>query len=101
MKFTLSWLKDHLETNASVETIADTLTRIGLEVENIEDKAEALAAFTIAEAQGADEAFVTSASAFLMPVVEIDGAVLGDGSPGPVALRLREIYIEESRKTAI
>ncbi|MGR3344033.1 MAG: D-amino-acid transaminase [Paracoccaceae bacterium] len=58
-------------------------------------------AFTIVEAQGADEAFITSASAFLMPVVEIDGAVLGDGSPGPVALRLREIYIEESRKTAI
>jgi len=58
-------------------------------------------AFTIAEAQGADEAFVTSASAFLMPVVEIDGAVLGDGKPGPVATRLREIYIEESRKTAI
>lgn len=58
-------------------------------------------AFTIAEAQGADEAFVTSASAFLMPVVEIDGAVLGDGKPGPVATRLREIYIEESRKRAI
>jgi D-alanine transaminase len=58
-------------------------------------------AFTIAEAQGADEAFVTSASAFLMPVVEIDGAVLGDGKPGRVAVRLREIYIEESLKTAI
>ena len=58
-------------------------------------------AFSIAEAQKADEAFVTSASAFLMPVVEIDGAVLGDGTPGRVALRLREIYIDESRKTAI
>lgn len=58
-------------------------------------------AFTIAEAQAADEAFVTSASAFVMPVVEIDGVVLGAGAPGPVARRLREIYIEESRKTAI
>lgn len=57
--------------------------------------------FTIAEAQDADEAFSTSASAFLMPVVEIDGAKLGDGTPGPVARRLREIYIEESRKAAI
>jgi len=57
--------------------------------------------FSIAEAQGADEAFVTSASAFLMPVVEIDGVKLGDGTPGKVARRLREIYIEESRKTAI
>lgn len=57
--------------------------------------------FTIEEAKGADEAFVTSASAFVMPVVEIDGAVLGSGKPGPVATRLREIYLEESRKAAI
>ena len=58
-------------------------------------------AFTVAEAQAADEAFITSASAFVMPVVEIDGVDLGDGKPGPVARRLREIYLEESRKTAI
>ncbi len=57
--------------------------------------------FTVEEAQGADEAFVTSASAFVMPVVGIDGAVLGDGTPGPVAQRLREIYLEESRKAAV
>lgn len=56
--------------------------------------------FTIEEAQQADEAFITSASAFVMPVVEIDGKALGDGTPGPVAQRLREIYIEESRNTA-
>ena len=48
MKFTLSWLKDHLDTEASVETIVDTLTRIGLEVEGIENPAEKLAPFTIA-----------------------------------------------------
>lgn len=58
-------------------------------------------AFTVAEAQAADEAFVTSASAFVMPVVEIDGARLGDGTPGPVARRLREIYLDESRKSAV
>ena len=58
-------------------------------------------AFTIEEAQGADEAFITSASTFVMPVVEIDGAALGDGTPGPVAARLREIYLDESRKAAI
>ncbi|MBZ0124348.1 MAG: D-amino-acid transaminase [Roseovarius sp.] len=57
--------------------------------------------FTIAEAQAADEAFVTSASTFVMPVVEIDGARLGDGTPGRVARRLREIYVDESRKAAI
>lgn len=58
-------------------------------------------AFTIEEAQNADEAFITSASAFVMPVVEIDGVSLGNGTPGPVAKRLREIYLEESRKAAI
>ncbi len=57
--------------------------------------------FTIEEAQDADEAFITSASTFVMPVVEIDGAQIGDGKPGSVAPRLREIYLEESRKVAI
>ncbi|TMM53054.1 D-amino-acid transaminase [Sulfitobacter sabulilitoris] len=57
--------------------------------------------FTIAEAQEADEAFVTSASTFVMPVVEIDGVALGGGVPGRVAPRLREIYLDESRKAAI
>lgn len=57
--------------------------------------------FTLAEAQAADEAFVTSASSFVTPVIEIDGASVGGGKVGPVATRLREIYLEESRKTAI
>jgi len=57
--------------------------------------------FTIEEAKAADEAFVTSASAFVMPVVEIDGVALGDGAGGPLALRLREIYLDESRKVAV
>ncbi|MBY6067756.1 D-amino-acid transaminase [Leisingera aquaemixtae] len=57
--------------------------------------------FTIEEAKEADEAFTTSASAFVMPVVEIDGVQLGDGTPGPIAKRLREIYLEESRKKAV
>lgn len=58
-------------------------------------------AFTLAEAAQADEAFVTSASTFVMPVVSLDGAQIGDGTPGPVAARLREIYLEESLKAAI
>jgi D-alanine transaminase len=57
--------------------------------------------FTIDEAQDADEAFTTSASAFVMPVIEIDGVALGDGTPGRLALRLREIYIDEMRKAAV
>lgn len=58
-------------------------------------------AFTIAEAQAADEAFITSASTFVMPVVEIDGVKVGTGAPGTVAARLREIYLDESLKTAV
>ncbi len=57
--------------------------------------------FTIEEAQGADEAFITSASTFVMPVVEIDGKPVGEGNVGPMATRLREIYLDESRKAAI
>ena len=48
MKFTLSWLKDHLETEASLDEIVAVLTRVGLEVEAVEDKALALKPFTIA-----------------------------------------------------
>jgi D-alanine transaminase len=57
--------------------------------------------FTVDEAKLADEAFITSASAFVMPVVEIDGATLGSGTPGAVATRLREIYLDEMRKAAV
>ncbi len=57
--------------------------------------------FTLEEALAADEAFITSASAFVMPVVEIDGTAIGAGKPGPIATRLREIYLEESMKVAV
>lgn len=49
MKFTLSWLKEHLETDAALDDILSTLTRIGLEVESVEDRAKALSAFTVAK----------------------------------------------------
>ena len=48
MKFTLSWLKEHLVTDADVTLVAETLTRIGLEVESVENPAATLAAFRIA-----------------------------------------------------
>ena len=57
-------------------------------------------AFTLDEAKDAAEAFVTAASAFVTPVVEIDGVAIGDGRPGPVTRRLREIYLAESRARA-
>ena len=56
-------------------------------------------AFTIEEALKAKEAFITSASSFVQPVVKIDGETVADGKPGPMATRLREIYIEFARAT--
>ncbi|MEM9433239.1 MAG: D-amino-acid transaminase [Pseudomonadota bacterium] len=58
-------------------------------------------AFTLEEAKAADEAFVTSASTFVMPVVQIDDTPLGGGTPGPVALQLRDIYLSEMQKAAV
>ena len=55
MKFTLSWLKEHLDTDEPLDRLADKLTMIGLEVENIEDKAKALAPFTIARVIAAEQ----------------------------------------------
>jgi D-alanine transaminase len=57
--------------------------------------------FTPEEARSADEAFITSATSFVTPVVEIDGTTVGAGKPGPVVTRLREIYLEEMRRAAI
>ncbi len=48
MKFTLSWLKEHLDTTATLDTIVETLTMIGLEVESVEDRAKSLSGFSIA-----------------------------------------------------
>ena len=55
MKFTLSWLKDHLDTQASLDEIVETLTRIGLEVEGVEDKAKTLAPYTVAYVTSAEQ----------------------------------------------
>jgi phenylalanyl-tRNA synthetase beta chain len=55
MKFTLSWLKDHLDTNASLERIVETLTMIGLEVEEVEDPAKPLKPFVVAEVLTCDQ----------------------------------------------
>jgi phenylalanyl-tRNA synthetase beta chain len=55
VKFTLSWLKEHLDTDEPLEKLADKLTMIGLEVESIEDKAKALAPFTIARVISAEQ----------------------------------------------
>ena len=55
MKFTLGWLKEHLDTDASLDAIVAKLTMIGLEVERVEDKAKALSPFTIARVISAEQ----------------------------------------------
>ncbi|HLO23806.1 MAG TPA: D-amino-acid transaminase [Methyloceanibacter sp.] len=54
--------------------------------------------FSVAEALSAREAFMSAASAFVLPVVEIDGRKIGNGRPGPVARAFRALYIDEARK---
>jgi D-alanine transaminase len=54
--------------------------------------------FTLEEAFAASEAFITSATSFVMPVVELDGRKIGGGQVGPVARRLRELYIAHARR---
>ncbi len=74
MKFSLSWLRDHLDTDASLDRITDTLTNIGLELEGVEDRGAALAPFRIAHVLAAH--------------------------PHPNADRLRVCTVETGRETA-
>jgi D-alanine transaminase len=55
--------------------------------------------FTVEEAQNASEAFMSSATSLVMPIVQIDGKKIGDGEPGPVAMRLREAYKQRARRS--
>ena len=57
--------------------------------------------FTVDEARNAAEAFITSASLFVLPVIGIDGEAIGTGKPGAITGRLREIYIESARANAV
>lgn len=56
--------------------------------------------FSVAEAMRATEAFITSSTAFVLPVVRIDNHPVGTGTPGPLSARLRQLYIEMARATA-
>lgn len=80
----------HGITRAAVKRLAEDLQL------RVEERA-----FSVAEAQAADEAFVTSASHFVTAVVEIDDQPVASGKPGPVAARMRETYIAAMRESAI
>ena len=74
MKFSLSWLKDHLDTDADAAMVAETLTRIGLEVESVDNPAAALAPFKVARVLSAER----HPQADKLQVLSVD---TGDGSP--------------------
>ena len=74
MKFTLDWLKEHLDTDRPLAELADKLTMIGLEVERIEDKAKLLAPFVIARVVEAKQ----HPNADRLRVCMVD---IGDGDP--------------------
>lgn len=87
------------DTNANIlrgvtrRTLLDVIADEGLDVEE--------RPFTPAEAVAAREAFITGAGSLVTPVVAVDGKMVGTGAPGPVATRLRRLYIERARATAI
>lgn len=87
------------DTNANIlrgitrRTLMDLIAEVGLPFQE--------RPFTVEEARAAKEVFVTGAGALVLPVVSIDGHKVGDGAPGPVAMRLRRLYIERARETAL
>jgi D-alanine transaminase len=87
------------DTNANIlrgvtrSSLLDVIRREGLEVDE--------RPFTPAEAVSAKEAFITSASAFVLPVIAVDGKSVGEGRPGPLAMKLRRLYIEQAKAAAV
>jgi D-alanine transaminase len=73
-------------------TLMQVIAAEGLKVEE--------RAFSLEEARSARELFISGAGALIMPVVKLDGQNIGDGKPGPVAKKLRELYIARARDTA-
>ena len=93
---TNAWLVDgegHLRTRAIGPAILSGVTRLRLmELARAEDLTVIEAPFTVADAQAAPEAFLTSTSNFVLPVVAIDGHPVGTGRAGPVSRRLQDLY---------
>ena len=78
MKFTLNWLKEHLDTDASLDAIVEALTRIGLEVEGVENPGEKLAAFRVARVLSAER----HPQADKLQVLSVDaGPDINNGGP--------------------
>ena len=102
---TNAWIVDASGTLRTRDTQANILrgiTRAAL-IERLKEEGIAFSEkpFSVEEAKAAKEAFLTAASAFVLPIVQIDDISIGDGQPGPLSLKLRALYIETARRTAI
>jgi len=102
---TNAWIVDEngkLRTRDAQANILRGITRAAIlklvEAEGIELDERA---FSVEEAKKAREVFVTAASSFVMPLVSLDGVKIGDGRPGPIATRLREVYLDQARRDAV
>jgi D-alanine transaminase len=87
------------DTNANIlrgvtrQILLEVIRSEGLEVDE--------RPFTPADAVAAKEAFITGASTLVLPVIAVDGKPVGEGKPGPVAARLRRLYIEQAKAAAV
>lgn len=102
---TNAWIVDRdgvLRTRDTQANILRGVTRKSiLQVAAEQGLAVAERPFSLEEAHEAREAFITGASNFVTPVVRIDGRVVNGGEPGPVAKRLRQLYIAKARLDAV
>jgi D-alanine transaminase len=87
------------DTNANIlrgitrRTLLEVIRDAGLQVDE--------RPFTPDEARQAKEAFITGAGTLVLPVISVDGKPVGEGKPGPVAMKLRSLYIERAKATAV
>jgi D-alanine transaminase len=97
-----AWIIDKdgtLVTRGNSQKILPGITRRAVEALLADGKFKLdIRPFSVEEAFSAQEAWVTAASSLVMPVVEIDGRMIGTGKPGPFAIKLRETYIAMARK---
>ena len=102
---TNAWIVDEhgkLRTRDTQANILKGITRTALMALIEQEKLELdERPFSVDEAKRAREAFFTAAGAFVMPAVSIDGTTIGDGKPGPIATRLRTLYLGQAKRDAI
>jgi D-alanine transaminase len=102
---TNAWIVDEhgkLRTRDTQANILKGITRTAIMALIAEEKLELdERPFSVDEAKRAREAFFTAAGAFVMPAVSIDGVTIGDGTPGPIATRLRALYLDQAIHDAI